>query len=103
MAHIVRLRMLLMSALGPAFAIFILVLFASYAVLGPSGILAWGDYDRQLEARKVELARLNMERARLQNRVDLLNPAHADPDLVDEMLRKNLNVGHPDDVIVPLN
>ena len=103
MAHIVRLRLLLMSALGPAFAIFLLILFAFYAVLGPSGVLAWGDYDRQLDARKVELARLNVERARLQNRSNLLDPRHADPDMVDELVRKNLNVAHPDDVIVPLN
>ena len=36
------------------------------------------------------------------NRVALLDPDHANPDMVDEMVRKELNVAHPDEVIVPL-
>ena len=43
------------------------------------------------------------ERAVLQNRVELLDPKHVDPDMVDELVRKELNVVHPDEVIVPLN
>jgi len=38
----------------------------------------------------------------LQNRVTLLDPRHANPDMVDELVRKELNVAHPDEVIVPL-
>lgn len=102
MAHILKLRMLLMSALGPAFAIMLLMLFAGYALFGPNGILAWGDYSRQLSERRHELAVVNAERMRLKNRVNLLDPRHADPDMVDEMVRKELNVNHPDEVIVPL-
>ena len=41
-------------------------------------------------------------RAELKNRVDLLDPKHADPDLVDELARKDLGVAHQDEVIVPL-
>ncbi|WP_336961170.1 FtsB family cell division protein [Sphingobium aquiterrae] len=103
MAHIAKLRMLLFSAFGPAFAIFLLLLFAGYAVLGPSGILAWGDYTRQLRDSRAELAVVQAERSRLRNRVNLLNPRHADPDLVEELVRRDLNVYHPDEVIVPLN
>jgi cell division protein FtsB len=103
MAHIAKLRLLLMSALGPAFAIFLLLLFAGYAVLGPSGILAWGDYSRQLHDSRAVLAVVQSERARLRNRVNLLNPRHADPDLVEELVRRDLNVYHPDEVVVPLN
>jgi cell division protein FtsB len=103
MAHIAKLRMLLFSAFGPAFAIFLLLLFAGYAVLGPSGILAWGDYTRQLHDSRAELAVVQAERARLRNRVNLLNPRHADPDLVEELVRRDLNVYHPDEVIVSLN
>lgn len=103
MAHIAKLRMLLFSAFGPAFAIFLLLLFAGYAVLGPSGILAWGDYTRQLRDSRAELSVVQAERARLRNRVNLLDPHHADPDLVEELVRRDLNVYHPDEVIVPLN
>lgn len=91
-----------MSAFGPALAIVLLALFAGYAVLGSNGILAWGDYSRALQERQRELAAVSADRDRLKNRVNLLNPRHADPDLVDELVRRELNVGHPDEVIVPL-
>lgn len=103
MAHIAKLRMLLLSALGPAFAILLLLLFAGYAVLGSSGILAWGDYSRQLHDSRIELAMVKTERDRLKNRVDLLDPRRADPDMVEELVRRELNVNHPDEVVVPLN
>ena len=52
MAHIAKLRLLLFSALGPAIALLLLLSFAGYVVVGSNGILAWGDYSRQLGAAK---------------------------------------------------
>ena len=43
---------------------------------------------------------LDKQRAELKNRVDLLDPHHADPDMVDELVRKKLNVVNPDEVVV---
>ena len=71
-------------------------------MLGPNGVLAYGDYKRQLAKRETDYAALDQQRAELKNRVALLDPDHADPDMVDEMTRKELNVVHPDEVIVPL-
>jgi len=78
-------------------------LFGGYAVLGPNGVLAYGDYKRQLAKRERDYVALDRRRAVLKNRVALLNPDHANPDMVDEMVRKELNVAHPDEVIVPLD
>lgn len=102
MAQIAKLKSLLMSAFGPALAILLLMMFAGYAVLGSNGILAWGDYTQALKKRQVELAQISADRDRLKNRVDLLDPRHADPDMVDELVRRELNVTHPDEVVVPL-
>lgn len=77
--------------------------FGIYAVLGPNGVLAYGDYKRQLMKRERDYATLDQRRQALKNRVALLNPDHANPDMVDEMVRKELNVTHPDEVIVPLD
>ncbi|RZM04399.1 MAG: septum formation initiator family protein [Sphingomonas sp.] len=77
--------------------------FGGYAVLGPNGVLAYGDYKRQLVRRERDYEVLDRRRAVLKNRVALLNPDHANPDMVDEMVRKELNVAHPDEVIVPLD
>src|SRR3546814_15298537 len=100
MAQIAKLKALLMSAFGPAFAIVILALFAGYAVLGSNGILAWGDYSRALATHRQELQKIKAERDRLKNRVELVAHRNADPDMVDELVRSELNGNHPDEVIV---
>jgi cell division protein FtsB len=86
----------------PALAILCMGFFGYFAVLGPNGVLAYRDYQRQLETKQIEFAKLEKERAQLRNRVALLDPRHADPDLVEELVRKELNVGHPDEVFVHL-
>ncbi|MET0370986.1 MAG: septum formation initiator family protein [Sphingobium sp.] len=102
MAHIAKLRSLLFSAFGPAIAILLLLFFGGYVVLGSSGVLAWGDYSRELHAARVELKRVEQQRADLNNRVDLLDPRRVDPDLSDELIRRQLGVVRHDEVIVPL-
>ena len=103
MAHIAKLRLLLFSAFGPAIALLLLLFFAGYVVLGSNGVLAWGDYSRQLHAAKGELKKTQEARAELKNRVDALDPRRVDPDLADELIRRQLGVVHHDEVVVPLN
>jgi len=97
-----KFRRTMRRAAWPALGLTLMAFFGVYAVLGPNGLLAYGDYQRQLAKREQEYARLDKQRAVLKNRVALLNPDHANPDMVDEMVRKQLNVAHPDEVIVPL-
>jgi cell division protein FtsB len=86
----------------PALVILITGFFGYYAVLGPNGVLAYREYTRQLERRQVEFARVDKARAELRNRVRLLDPKGADPDLIDELTRRQLNVAHPNEVIISL-
>jgi cell division protein FtsB len=97
-----RLAQTLRRAAFPALSVAVMAFFGAYAVLGPNGLIALGDYKRQLVARERQYASLDQRRAMLQNRVTLLDPRHANPDMVDELVRKELNVAHPDEVIVPL-
>ena len=94
---------LIRRALGPALALIIVGNFAGYAVAGPNGLLAWGGYNRDLQVRKAELARLEVERAQLRHRSALLDPRKADPDIADELVRRDLGLVRPDEVIVPLD
>lgn len=86
-----------------AFAVVVLLLLGGLAFAGPSGVLAWGESMKLLEQRQARIAQLEGEREELKNRVALLDPKHADPDLVGELLRSNLNVAHPDEVVITLN
>ncbi|MCB2014080.1 MAG: septum formation initiator family protein [Sphingobium sp.] len=103
MAHIAKLRMLFSGAFGPVVAVLLLAALISYALLSANGLLAWGGYKRQLQEKRAELKVVQAERARIANRVRLLDPRHVDPDLADEMIRKELNVAHPDEIVVPLS
>ena len=88
------------ETLTQTFALVALLVIAGVAVAGPSGVLAWSENSRLLEEREAELAQLAARRDELRNRVELLDPEHADPDLVGELLRKNLNVAHPDEIVI---
>jgi cell division protein FtsB len=87
----------------PALALIIVGTFAGHAIAGPNGVLAWGGYHRALQERKAELAQLEAQRAQMRHRSALLDPRKADPDIADELVRKDLGLVRPDEVIVPLD
>ena len=97
-----RLRTLIKSAVGPAAAMLIIAFFGGYAIVGSNGVLAWGDYHRRLEQRQAELKDVEKQRAALEHRVALLDPKKANPDMVDELVRKELGVAAPNEIIIPL-
>jgi cell division protein FtsB len=80
-----------------------LLLMFGFALAGPTGILAWSDSNRMLVERQVELQQLTGVREELRNRVGLLNPSRVDPDIAGELLRRNLNVVHPDEMVMMLD
>ena len=87
----------------PALALIVVGTFAGHAVAGPNGLLAWGGYHRALLARQAELAQLERQQAQLRHHSALLDPRKADPDMADELVRKDLGLVRPDEVIVPLD
>ena len=93
---------LIRRAAMPALALIVVGTFAGHAIAGPNGILAWGGYHRALNERKAELAAIERERAQLRHRSALLDPRKADPDMADELVRKDLGLVRPDEVIIPL-
>jgi len=74
-----------------------LLIIAGFAIAGPTGLLAWSESEELLAERQAQIAQLQVERD-----VDRLNPEGADPDLVGELLRRNMNVVHPDEVVITL-
>ena len=93
---------LIRRAAMPALALIVVGTFAGHAIAGPNGILAWGGYHRALQERQAELAQLEAQRAQLRHRSQLLDPRMAVPVLADELVRKDLGLVRPDEVIIPL-
>lgn len=85
-----------------ALALCLLLFLGGLGIAGPSGLLAWSENLRLLDQRTAQIAALEEERAELKNRVALLDPNSADPDLVGELLRSNLNFVHPDEVVITI-
>ncbi len=86
----------------PALAVLIIANFLGYAIVGSNGILSWGDYRRLKAERSIELAHLEEQKAKLAHRAELLDPRKADPDLADEMVRGQLGLVRPDEVVIPI-
>src|SRR5215212_3121365 len=98
-----RIFELIRRSAMPALALIVVGTFAGHAIAGPNGLLAWGGYNRALKDRQVELAKLEAERTTLRHRSSLLDPRKADPDIAEELVRKDLGLVRPDEVIVPLD
>ncbi|OYW45214.1 MAG: septum formation initiator [Sphingomonadales bacterium 32-68-7] len=72
------------------------------ALAGPYGLLSWSENRAMLEQREQRIAALVAQRDELKNRVVRLDPDHADPDLATELIRRDLNVAHPDEYVLDL-
>ena len=94
---------LMKRAALPAVGLLIIANFVGYAVLGDNGVLSWGDYRRAKAERAVQLSQLEAERARLSQRARLLAPNNVDPDLADELVRRDLGLVRPDEVIIEMD
>ncbi|WP_375398439.1 septum formation initiator family protein [uncultured Sphingomonas sp.] len=93
---------LLRKAALPAVAVVVMAFFGTNAVIGINGALAFGDYQHRRASGETRLAALKQRQRVLANRVSLLDPRRANPDMVDELARKQLNVVNPDELVVPL-
>ena len=103
MARTRSLGDLIKAAAGPAIALMIIGFFGGYALVGPNGVLAWGDYRKELSRKEAQLGKLEAQKRVVENRVALLDPRKANPDLADELIRKRLGYSHPDEIIIPMD
>lgn len=93
----------LKAAALPVFCILLIGYFVSHAISGPTGVIAWKGYKAQHAELDRAAAKRKDAKDALARQVKLLDPRRVDPDLADELVRKNLNVVKPDEVIVPLD
>lgn len=97
-----KLRKSMGKATGPALALIVVLAMLGYAIFGPTGLYAWGEYGQSVEKKRVLLSELQKRETELQNRVNLLDQRRVDPDLAEEYVRERLGAYHPDEVIIPM-
>jgi cell division protein FtsB len=102
MAVKLSLREMLARSVLPVCCAVVAGYFAWHALSGPTGFSAWRDYQAQRARLEQQVQSAQEQKAALQQRLTLLNPRGVDPDLADELVRRNLDMVRPDEVIVPL-
>jgi cell division protein FtsB len=102
MAIPLTFRQMMMRAALPAGCMLVGGYFAFHAVDGPTGYNAWRDYRVQHAKLDAAVASSKEQKVALQRQLALLNPRAVNPDLADELVRRNLDLIRPDEVVVPL-
>jgi cell division protein FtsB len=92
-----RLHSLALVGLG------LVAYFGYHAVSGSRGLLAWREVSTELAAGQQELDAVRAERGALESKVERLRPESLDPDLIDELARKQLSFVEPLDVLILLD
>jgi cell division protein FtsB len=85
------------------FAYGLAVYFGYHAVIGSRGLLAWRQLNQDIAATQQQLATVRAERQTLEDKVRRLRPGSLDPDLIDELARRQLSLAGPLDIIILLD
>lgn len=74
--------------------------FAYHAVQGERGLLAYVQLQQQLDQAEAVDQELDVQRAEMERKVQLLRPDSLDPDMLEERAREVLNYTREDEVVV---
>jgi cell division protein FtsB len=91
-----RARFLVAPLLGAALTTY----FVYHIFEGERGLYAWRDIAQQLHAAANTLAVVEAEYTALKRKVDGLDPARIDPDLLDQQVRATLNLVAPNEAVI---
>ncbi|MGY6708130.1 MAG: FtsB family cell division protein [Rhizobiaceae bacterium] len=84
----------------PALAVCFLTYFGFHAYHGDYGIYAKYRLEDRIVHLKRDLASVEERRLELERRVRLLHDGSMERDMLDEHVRRALNMAHPNDVII---
>lgn len=90
-----------LNAALPALFLAALGYFVYHTVQGENGLLALSDIEARLVEAEREATLLADQRVALERRISLLRGTSLDPDMLDELARRELGYAHPLDVVIP--
>lgn len=98
-----EIRRRLRYAVAPLVGMGAVVYFSYHIVQGDRGLIAWVHLKNEIVKAEETLAEIRAQKEGLEGRVSLLRPDSLDPDMLEERARVMLNMGHPDERIIPLD
>ena len=84
----------------PLIGIAVTAYFVYHTFEGKRGLRAGREIAQQLFVAKQNLAATEAERDALAHKVAGLDPAHVDPDLLDQQIRSTLDLVSPNEIII---
>ena len=84
-------------------ALALLLILGGLALMGPYGVLSWGENKALLEKRQHRIAVLTTDKKKKERVEVKFDPEHVDPDMASELVRKDLNVARPDEYVIQLD
>ncbi|HTV90561.1 MAG TPA: septum formation initiator family protein [Stellaceae bacterium] len=88
------------TLVGPLLGVALTGYFAYHLVEGDRGLHAWARLSLELHAARDTLGTVSAEREQLAHRVSQMQPNHIDPDLLDQQVRKVLDVAAPAEIVI---
>jgi cell division protein FtsB len=85
----------------PAICAAVVAYFGYFTIWGERGLMALASTQAQLDLKVERLATVRGAREKLQHRIELLRPGHADPDLVWEVMQDQMIGAVPGEVGIP--
>jgi cell division protein FtsB len=85
---------------GPLLGAALTSYFVYHTIEGERGLRAWREITQQLRAANDQFATVAAERDALAHKVGGLDPAHVDPDLLDQQIRTTLELVAPNEVVI---
>jgi len=86
--------------IGPVLGLALTGYFAYHLVEGDRGLRAWVRLNHDMRVARDNLAAVDAERAALDRRVADMRPDHVDPDLLDEEIRRQLDLASPNEIVI---
>jgi cell division protein FtsB len=85
---------------GPLLGAALTSYFVYHTIEGDRGLRAWREITQQLRVANDQLATVAAEHDALAHKVGGLDPAHVDPDLLDQQIRATLELVAPNEVVI---
>lgn len=98
-----EIRRRLRYAVAPLVGMGAVVYFSYHIVQGDRGLIAWVHLKNEIVKAEEILAEIRARKESLESRVSLLRPESLDPDMLEERARIMLNMGRPDERVIPLD
>ncbi|WP_169569163.1 FtsB family cell division protein [Sneathiella limimaris] len=95
-----EIRKRIKASTAPILGLLMVCYFSYHLIEGDRGLFAYLKLQQQVRQETAQLQLTELEKNRLEKRVQLLDPENLDLDMLEERAREVLGLAHPDEIII---